>query len=68
MGKTEIGEQWFAFCIEQDIPWLDVPMKNPVLVRNEPCELPLKSIQPPVDRRGVRLTTSSSCRLRQASC
>ena len=24
---------WFAFCIEQNVPWLDVPMKNPVLMR-----------------------------------
>ena len=23
----------FAFCIEQNVSWLDVPMKNPVLMR-----------------------------------
>lgn len=24
---------WFAFCIDQNVPWLDVPMQNSVLMR-----------------------------------
>src|SRR6266480_1199414 len=28
--KTKIGKVGFTFLIEQDIPWLDIAMKNPV--------------------------------------
>ena len=31
--KTEIGQMRFAFCIEQNVPRLDVAMKNAVFMR-----------------------------------
>ena len=31
--QPEIGEMWFAFCVEQNVSRLDVAMQNAVLVR-----------------------------------
>ena len=31
--QAEVGQVRFAVSIEQNVPWLDVAMQNPVLVR-----------------------------------
>ena len=31
--EAEVGQMRFAFCVEQNVSWFDVAMKNAVLVR-----------------------------------